>query len=73
MQAHFGELVAVDVPGLRDGDVLLGDAAGEQAADDGRGHVAAAAEPDFGVLEGGSHDWDMCESFGLLCEFCGVA
>ena len=54
-KAHGGEFVAVDVPGLRDGDVFLFDVAGEKAADDGCGHVAAADEGDFGVLERGSH------------------
>ncbi|TKW58381.1 hypothetical protein CTA1_5180 [Colletotrichum tanaceti] len=40
--AEGGHLVAVHVPRLRDGDVLLIDALGDQASDDGRGHIAAA-------------------------------
>lgn len=50
-----GELVAVDLPGLGDVDVLLVDALGNEAADDGASHVAAADEGQLAFLESWSH------------------
>lgn len=55
MDAEVGHLVAVDVPGLRDVDVVLGHVLCEQASDNGGGHVAAANEAELRLLELRSH------------------
>ncbi|KAI6773982.1 hypothetical protein HG531_000831 [Fusarium graminearum] len=48
--AEVGHLVAVDVPGFRDVNVLLVGVLGEETTNDGGGHVTAAEEGDLCVL-----------------------